>query len=151
MSDTMTPAQVLALPMQANDAEAATIREYLARLLRAVWDEGEGFSGKRPFGNSGWEHELWIPLLKAGAIDGSLDSDGYVEWVDKGTGRALIDLAIDALVEPASTSAPGEGHDHDTLDKVYGALTAAVGKNLASDCIREMQNAGILFRERVPC
>lgn len=43
---------------------------------------------------------------------------------------------------------PAETHDHDTLDKVNAALIRAVGKNLAQDCIREMQNAGILFRER---
>ncbi len=43
----------------------------------------------------------------------------------------------------------GETHSDETLDKVYDALIKAVGKNLAQDCVREMQNAGILFRERI--
>lgn len=54
----MTPQQVLDLPMDDNDAGAKTIREYLASLVEMLWVEGEGFSGKRPFGNSGWEAEL---------------------------------------------------------------------------------------------
>lgn len=54
----MTPQQVLDLPMDDNDAGAKTIREYLVSLVEMLWVEGEGFSGKRPFGNSGWEAEL---------------------------------------------------------------------------------------------
>ncbi len=47
-----------------------------------------------------------------------------------------------------STPVIGETHTDATLDKVYAALTKAVGKTQASVCINEMQNAGILFRER---
>ena len=43
--------RVLNLPMQDNDAGAATIRDYLVALVREVWRERDGFSGKRPFGN----------------------------------------------------------------------------------------------------
>jgi hypothetical protein len=46
-------------------------------------------------------------------------------------------------------------HDGKTLDKVRGALIKALGSNaeravddIATDCITEMQNVGILFRER---
>ena len=39
--------------MGVNDADAENIGEYLKALLSAVWHEGESFSGKRPFGNSG--------------------------------------------------------------------------------------------------
>ena len=35
-----------------------TIKEYLKELLLRLWDECEGFSSKRPFGNSGWEWDL---------------------------------------------------------------------------------------------
>jgi hypothetical protein len=35
-----------------------TVRDYLFKILMMVWDEG--FDGKRPFGNSGWDHELYF-------------------------------------------------------------------------------------------
>ena len=46
-----------------------TIREYFRELLTTLWEEKEGFSGKRPFGNSGWEYEVHIALAKAGFVD----------------------------------------------------------------------------------
>jgi hypothetical protein len=35
-----------------------TIKDYLKELLLRLWNECEGFSSKRPFGNSGWEWDL---------------------------------------------------------------------------------------------
>jgi hypothetical protein len=63
----MTGEEILNVKMAENDAEAGTVKEYLKKLLEALWDEGEGFSGKRPFGNSGWEYELYGALEDAGA------------------------------------------------------------------------------------
>lgn len=60
-----------------------TVLDYLRALLVTLWEEGEGFSGKRPFGNSGWEYDLYVPLIKAGFIIGELDGDGYVKSVDE--------------------------------------------------------------------
>jgi len=94
----MTGKEVLAVQMKpGNDAEAATIKEYLIKLLTELWEKGEGFSGKRPFGNSGWEHELYLPLLQVGAVNGRLDSDGYIEEVDSDAANTLIFDAIEAL------------------------------------------------------
>lgn len=56
-----------------------TIRDYLMELLTKVWIEEEEFDGKRPFGNSGWQYDLYQPLIKYGFIEGKLDEDGYVE------------------------------------------------------------------------
>lgn len=65
---------VLKLRLEPNDAHAKTIRGYLEELLKRVWDQGESFSGKRPFGNSGWERELYDPLIEAGLMrDGEND------------------------------------------------------------------------------
>ena len=61
--------------MQENDAGAKTIREYLIKLLKELWSEGESFSGKRPFGNSGWELELYHALANNDAIN-------YTVWED---------------------------------------------------------------------
>ena len=71
------------IPMQKNDAGAKTVGEYLQELLLRVWEEQEGFSGKRPFGNSGWDYELAAALIKAGAIEGTLDEYGDVDGVDE--------------------------------------------------------------------
>jgi hypothetical protein len=92
------PSTILSTPMPpGNDAGASTVRDYLIRLLSDVWEYGEGFNGKRPFGNSGWEWELHAALAKAGHITGVFDKDGYIEAADEDAGRALIAKAIKAL------------------------------------------------------
>lgn len=71
---------ILDFPHTFRDTEAFSIRQYLFRLLETLWLEDEGFSGKRPFGNSGWQYDLHEPLVKMGAIKGTFeDVDGYVE------------------------------------------------------------------------
>src|SRR6185503_13299798 len=69
-----------------------SVREYLAALLLGVWKEGEGFDGKRPFGNSGWHYELCKPLVRAGFIKGKLDADGYIEDVEDGAKAFVTSL-----------------------------------------------------------
>lgn len=54
---------VLSCPLEENDSGAYTVKGYLKALLFTLWDEDEGFSGKRPFGNSGWECDLTEPLI----------------------------------------------------------------------------------------
>lgn len=95
-----TGAEILALPMNINDAGATTIRAYLVALLSELWTEGEGFSGKRPFGNSGWEADLQAPLVIAGVVDGALDDESYVSRVDHEAANEAIFLAIEALGQP---------------------------------------------------
>lgn len=92
--------KVLEVAMAENDANASTIRNYLFKLLQAVWDEGEGFSGKRPFGNSDWEYELFTALGRAGLIKATFDADGYLGEFDGDAARNLIDDAIFALATP---------------------------------------------------
>jgi hypothetical protein len=83
--------------MEENDAEAATIRDYMKALLRGVLTETEGFSGKRPFGNSGWEWDMHKPLVKAGLVTGTLDADGFIEGHDRKAADALLLQAVDDL------------------------------------------------------
>ncbi|WCO82071.1 hypothetical protein vBPpSSYP_89 [Pseudomonas phage vB_PpS_SYP] len=80
-----------------NRAGAYDVRGYLKALLRELWDTGEGFSGKRPFGDSGWEYELYWGLVKAGLVTGYFDQYGYVDGVDKVTANRLIFEAINQL------------------------------------------------------
>lgn len=90
---------ILDLPMnpQDNDASASSVREYLVNLLLCLWAEGEGFSGKRPFGNSGWQHELYVPLVEHGIVTGVLDEDGFIESVDTTKADLVIRDAIASL------------------------------------------------------
>lgn len=84
-------------PMQANDACAATIRGYLVALLEELWKHGECFGGKRPFGNSGWEYELYEALGRAGVIEITFDDEGFLDDCDTDRGSELIKQAIGAL------------------------------------------------------
>lgn len=93
----MRSKQILDLPMQENDARAATIRDYLKALLSKLWKEDEGFSGKRPFGNSGWKYDVLAALVAGGALPGALDEDGCVGDVDEAAGDVLIQSAIASL------------------------------------------------------
>ena len=71
------------LPMH-GEYQGITLGEYFDDLLMTLWEQGEGFSGKRPFGNSGWENDVYIALLAAQATAGyiSFDEDGWVEDFD---------------------------------------------------------------------
>lgn len=45
-----------------------TLRQYFCRIVEEVFIWGEGFSGKRPFGESWWRHELVDALRESGAL-----------------------------------------------------------------------------------
>jgi hypothetical protein len=69
-------AEVLDYPMAENDAGEENLRGYLNKLFFSLLDEGEGFNSKRPFGNSGWQYEIYQHLVRWDVIDGELDEDG---------------------------------------------------------------------------
>jgi len=94
------------LPLGDNDAGAATVADYLRKLLAELWKDGEGFSGKRPFGNSGWEYDLYAPLIGAGLIGGKLDEDGYVEKCDTKAGEALVLAVIERMTPVVVAETP---------------------------------------------
>ena len=97
--DAPTPQQVLATPMPPNDVNAPTVRAYLVAILDQVWREREGFSGKRPFGNSDWDYALYAALGASGYIMYDQDQYGYAGDVDREAGDELIAAAIEALSE----------------------------------------------------
>lgn len=71
--------QLLHLPLEENDANAATVGEYLGLLLSTLWLQQDGFSGKRPFGNSDWATPVYLAMGKAGMIYFALNEDGYID------------------------------------------------------------------------
>lgn len=78
-----------------------SIKDYLKKLLTTLFEEQDGFSGKRPFGNSCWDYNLYHALFKNGLIDGEeeIDEDGEVLEVnyDVDEGYKLIIAAINRL------------------------------------------------------
>ena len=100
MNVAMTPAEILNLPCKCCGDEI-TIREYLRKLLVLLIREVDLFSGKRPFGNSGWIYELYEPLIRAGVVDGFIDGDGEVCRVDL---DAADNLLLDAIMHMCSES-----------------------------------------------
>ncbi len=90
---------VLDCPMtRPNGADAATVREYLAAMLGLLWSEGEDFSSKRPFGNSGWQNEVYVALVEGGVVPGSIDDYGDFDAdFDENAADMLILAAIAEL------------------------------------------------------
>jgi hypothetical protein len=78
-----------------DEGQELTIREYFQNLMLALWKEKERFSGKRPFGNSGWTCDIEMGLVKAGFVDGKIDKNGYLEKVDE----ARVDRIITAYLK----------------------------------------------------
>lgn len=74
----MTGEQILNVKMVENDADAETIRDYLKALLTKLWCEDEGFSGKRPFGNSGWQNEVYASLDECEEIPEDTEYDPLI-------------------------------------------------------------------------
>lgn len=95
-----TARTILAVPLPAdNDAEAATIRDYLIKLLMKVWEEGECFDGKRPFGNSSWDYDLYGALARAGMITVTWDEWGGIDSFTSEEEDRAISLIRSAILE----------------------------------------------------
>ena len=88
----------LELRLDSDAGNNITIRQYLFELLNTLWGEGESFSGKRPFGNSGWEYELFTPLVKSGFISGSYDDEYGIDDIDKKEANAFVGKLIAAAL-----------------------------------------------------
>lgn len=88
--------KILALPM-GEDADAGpTVGDYLRITLKALIHEGEGFSGKRPLGNSDWDSQLAIALIKGVALKGAMDTydEPDFDWADF---NKVMFKAVDAM------------------------------------------------------
>lgn len=98
MTDTIdraTARRVLDLPLlYGNDAGVATIRDYLIKLLTTLWEEQDSFDAKAPFGNAGWNVDIYLVLLRAELIEGTAG-----EFNDE-RGDALMNAAIAELGRP---------------------------------------------------
>ena len=80
------------------DDSFITIKDFLIELLAKLWDEKDQFSGKRAFGNSGWEYDLYIALIENGIINGKIDEWGDLEYVDvELADKIILDIILTEL------------------------------------------------------
>jgi len=88
----------LLLPLEEDGPVVGTIQDYLECLLTEVWQRGESFSGKHPFGDSGWEYDLYWPLVRGGAIKGTIDEEyGDVHIESTEEGHELVEMLIEHI------------------------------------------------------
>lgn len=92
--------RALAVRFDSDAGENLSVREYLQKLLETLWEEQEGFSGKRPFGNSGWDFELYVPLIREKFITGALDEYGYVAEFHLEEAQAFVAALIREVFKP---------------------------------------------------
>jgi len=94
----MTHQEILAIEFESMDlGRTLSIKEFLLELLKTVWQEGEEFSGKRPFGFSDWRDDLYKPLVKHGLVAGTMHEEGYIEDCDSAAASRLVMDLINAL------------------------------------------------------
>lgn len=64
---------VLNIKFNSNDLGEISIKGYLLSLLKELWVKKDRFSGKRPFGDGGWEYELYKVLVLNNVIKADID------------------------------------------------------------------------------
>ena len=93
----MTNQEILNNCMVDLNGSDVTLREYFRLLLTELYNAEDGFSGKRPFGNSGWVLDILAGLGRIGVIKATFDSYGYLEDVDEDRGHAVVFELIDEV------------------------------------------------------
>lgn len=93
----MNREELLDLTVDDNTLGPMKLGDFLCKLVQTLREEGEGFSGKRPFGNSGWRHGVYAALVKAKVIDGKFDEDDYLTKYDREAGDRIIGDAIQQM------------------------------------------------------
>lgn len=90
-------ASILDVEFDDPDVGETTMRKYFQALLLKLFEEEEGFSGKRPFGNSGWTSGMEAALIREGYVVGKIDEDGYIEEIDNAAFSNAVAYAINRL------------------------------------------------------
>lgn len=74
-----------------------TLGDYLKKLFKTLWQEGEDFNSKRPLGNSDWQWEVYYVLVKNNVVEGTIDEYDCVDTVDFYQADKVILNLIDYL------------------------------------------------------
>ena len=70
--------------------ETMTIKAFFIRLLSDFWQQKEGFSSKRPYGNSYWERDVLACLVENKAFPATFDEDGNIDEYDSEAFDAFV-------------------------------------------------------------
>ena len=94
----MTHKEILNLKFNRGDMpNTITLGDYLKKLFKTLWKDGEDFSSKRPLGNSDWQCEIYYVLIKNNVVEGTIDEYDCVYTVDYfQADKVILDL-IDYL------------------------------------------------------
>ena len=84
-----------------DDFDDIKVVDYLRELLDTLWVDGEGFSGKRPFGNSGWSFDLIYSLIECGYIPGTIERDEDGDFIDSDYNDNEADRLVRELISYA--------------------------------------------------
>jgi hypothetical protein len=97
----------------ANEAGAATVREYLTAILaQTVFEDPP----KRMWGTSDWLFQAFAALVKAELVRGTFDEDGYLDELDTAGAEALLRDAANALAQlPEPVNPPPLDHQVEVL------------------------------------
>lgn len=94
----MNKTEILNLKFASRDlGKECSIRDFLKELLITLWQEEEMFSGKRPFGNSGWKSDIEKTLIENKIISGKFDEDYYIEEYDDEKSDKLMKKLINHI------------------------------------------------------
>lgn len=74
-----------------------SIREFFFILMKLLWIEQDGFDSKRPFGNSSWDVDVIVCLIKNNIIKGRIGEDGYLEEYDNNEVNKVV---INQILKP---------------------------------------------------
>lgn len=94
----MTNKEILKLEFNRGDMpNTNTLGDYLKKLFKTLWQEGEDFNSKRPLGNSDWQWEVYYVLVKNNIVEGTIDKYDCIDTVDFYSADKVILGLIDYL------------------------------------------------------
>ena len=77
--------------------EKSTLRNYFKTLLRTLWNESDGFSGKRQLGDSDWQDSLAMDMIEAALLEGEYNAPWDRHDYDSIAFDIMIKKCISAL------------------------------------------------------
>ncbi len=95
----ITDDQLLDMVVRDTAIGNVTLRVYLRELLLILWKYGVEFSSRRPFGADSWQYDVYFAMMDLNYIDGILDEDGNIDFIDDVTADRMILSAIKYLMD----------------------------------------------------
>lgn len=110
------------ISMVANDAGAATVEEYMISIAAVVWNDD---LVKRPFGNSGWQHEVYNSIARAGLIERTVayQDEDYIDYdYDVREGDTIISNWFKDMLKPENRADHAINFTEDKFELMHPPL-----------------------------